>query len=88
VFRGCPQRRSLGSFASFGGGPRTTLLLLSALYVLREKLLDERHGGKRMFHVEQYALIIKAWNAFAKGQEMKRLSWSSQEAFPKVLGLG
>jgi hypothetical protein len=59
----------------------------SLLYQLRERLLAARIDGEPMFHVEQYALIIKAWNAYYRGQEVKRLTWSSQEAFPKVAGL-
>jgi hypothetical protein len=48
---------------------------------------DARHEGKRLFHVEGYALLIKAWNAFAKGQTLRRLYWSSQEPFPRIVGL-
>jgi hypothetical protein len=54
----------------------------SPLYQLRERLLAARLEGNKLLPVEEYALILKAWNAYVRGQEVKRLTWSSQEAFP------
>jgi len=68
-------------------GEGADLAKSSSVYHLRERLLGARLQGQKLLPVEQSALLIKAWNAYSRGQEMKRLTWSTQEAFPKVAGL-
>jgi hypothetical protein len=68
-------------------GEGADLPKVSPIYQLRERLLGAKLDGQKLLPVEQYALLIKAWNAYDRHQEMKRLTWSTQEAFPKVAGL-
>jgi len=60
------------------------------LLVLREAILrdvrDRRSAGRAMSQQYQWALIIKAWNAFREGREVTLLKWkrggASPESFP------
>lgn len=58
----------------------------SAIYFLRERLLQwqiqPRTAGTRR---ERYALLVKAWNYFKTGKEVKRLNWRSMDGFPKIV---
>ncbi len=66
------------------------------ILILRNHLQRRRYGDvenntKARFKLRgvfeqayQAAVIIKAWNAFVAGQEMRAISWSPGEKFPKV----
>lgn len=56
-------------------------------YELRERLLMRR-GGRvtNTERIEQLALFVKAFNAYAAGRELRSLSFSSGGAFPVVAG--
>jgi hypothetical protein len=54
------------------------------VYILREKLTSiQRNKGLTIMR-EVYTLLIKAWNAFIDGRQLRRLSWSPHEPFPRV----
>jgi hypothetical protein len=60
-------------------------------YLLREKLIKERYENGWMGQKPRMALMIKAWNAFRRGEELARLSWApggvNGEKFPAIDGL-
>lgn len=55
-------------------------------YVLRRRLIDNASGTSKLTTEAVFALVIKAWNAVAAGQEIKSLKWSGSEEFPKISG--
>lgn len=62
----------------------------SPILVLRNRLAREYSGSRRDLRtVEQIALTFKAWNAWRRGERIKRLLWksggSSPEAFPEPI---
>lgn len=58
----------------------------SPIYRLRERLVNERRGGEEKRKViklrEAMALLIKAWNAYVRGQSLRLLKWDEREQFP------
>lgn len=73
-------------FASLSTG--ANLAPGDVVLLLRNTLQRARHvngirGGKTRVWVT--ALIIKAWNAFVKGDAAALLRWSSSEAFPRAV---
>jgi hypothetical protein len=62
------------------------------VWKLRKRLLDDRASKKRdMSDAEKAAIIVKAWNAFFKGEPLFTLKWQNsgpkKEDFPAILGL-
>jgi hypothetical protein len=51
---------------------------------LRYTVNKGRADGKRRTGPEHLALIIKAWNAYSEGRELKMLVWGKQEPMPRV----
>ena len=59
--------------------PRSPILLL------REALIDDVRAVRYKMSMScRYAIIIKAWNAFFGGDEIKLLRWGSKESFPVI----
>lgn len=56
----------------------------SMLFLLRNKLINIASSNTMFRTVDKYALLIKAWNAFRKGREIKQLSWQPKEDFPVI----
>ena len=60
-----------------------------AIYLLRERLKNNRRAKDKMRRIEVAALFVKAWNAFLKDLPVQQLRWVSQgdkaQAFPKIL---
>lgn len=52
---------------------------------LRTRLINDRMTKGNMEKREKAALIIKSWNAFRKGKELKSLVFRSNESFPEIL---
>lgn len=63
--------------------PRT-----SGVYLLRNRLLDNRAAKARLPQDEIFPLVIKAWNAFRTKTVIKTLRWSTngnnQEPMPEI----
>lgn len=59
----------------------------SAVYQLRERLMQDRLAQAKIKKREKFALVVKAWNAFRTGKPVTRLSFSPLEDFPEVSGL-
>jgi hypothetical protein len=59
----------------------------SALLLLIRSLRRARSKSRRdaVSNVWVAAVTIKAWNAFITGREIRRLSWNSEEGFPRAL---
>jgi len=56
------------------------------IYVLREGLIRQRDNAKRKRNsLEQFAMIIKAWNAWAEGRKAKQVAWRNTEAVPRAV---
>jgi hypothetical protein len=54
---------------------------------LRDRFLrDHRQLSAAAFRPLVYSMIVKAWNAFAKGEEMPVLVWRQTERIPQVEG--
>lgn len=55
----------------------------SMIFLLRNRLINMSTGSSTMRTVDKYALIIKAWNFYRAGKEIKSLSWNgANEDFP------
>lgn len=62
----------------------------SSIYLLRSRLISEKVSTKRhnMNLNYKHALIIKSWNYFYKGKDLKVLKFDIEsEAFPQIEGL-
>jgi hypothetical protein len=61
------------------------------IYALREQLMTAHMERETLPQRTQLALIIKAWNAYLAGDEIRRLQWTPggphAEAFPEISGL-
>lgn len=56
--------------------------------LLRNVLINQKTNTKRKRDgLEQFALIIKAWNADAAGKPVKTLMWKAVEELPRVVSL-
>lgn len=56
-----------------------------SIWLLREKLVkfsDDKYNQTDL--TMRNALIIKAWNVYIKGADLKQLKWDDREPFPKV----
>ena len=58
----------------------------SALLALRKRVIDDSRSARKITVIEYTALIIKAWNLWREGREVRQLSWkaggSNPEAYP------
>lgn len=50
----------------------------NAIYLLRKKLIEEKTNMKKLPGVIKNALIIKAWNAFITGRELRILKYDQE----------
>jgi hypothetical protein len=58
----------------------------SAIIALSKKLVDDRLSNKKMTQSYRSAYIIKAWNAFRTGRDIKILNFNPEkEDYPKAL---
>jgi hypothetical protein len=73
--------------ASFFTGLASGAMLAptSPVYHLRARLLAEKSSERRLVVRHIMHLIIKAWNAHVKGQDMKVLSIKEGESFPVIV---
>lgn len=54
--------------------------------ILRKKLISDRISVYSLPKLEKMAMIIKAWNAYRRGQNMTFLKWvKASEKFPKII---
>lgn len=61
------------------------LSIESPIYILRKRLITNSVSKERLMQIEKNALLIKAWNHFRSGKEIKSLRWNSvNEKFPKI----
>ena len=59
-----------------------------APWLLRERLINvNTTRGTRHDIIERFALFIKAWEYWRKGERPNRLVWRSDEQFPQMLGV-
>lgn len=57
----------------------------SAITILRDKLIDDMKRSRRMDQTERIALMIKAFNFFREGKQIKLLKWNRiTETFPQI----
>jgi hypothetical protein len=61
------------------------------IWRLRKRLLDDRASKKRdMSDAERAAIVIKAWNAYVRGDPLLSLKWANagpkKEEFPTIAG--
>lgn len=58
------------------------------IYLLRERLKNNRRAKEKLKRVEMAALFVKAWNAYKADRPLKQLKWLStgekREKFPTV----
>jgi hypothetical protein len=61
------------------------------IHTLREQLITAHLDREPIVHRTQLALIIKAWNAYLAGDEVRKLHWTPggphAEPFPEIVGL-
>ncbi len=57
----------------------------SPIYWLRKRLEANRIAKAKLPRREIIALIVKAWNAYAGGFQVKILRWSAAENFPEPI---
>ena len=58
----------------------------SPIYILRKKLLSDAISVTKLPRNDKYALIIKAWNSYRKGNQIKFLRWNKEtEKFPSII---
>lgn len=59
----------------------------NAIYMLRNRLIEDKISIKKLQQPTKIALTIKAWNLFIKGDDTKKLSYNPIiEDFPKANG--
>lgn len=51
---------------------------------LRSRLLSVRTGSWKLKRNAEFAITIKAWNAYALGESLKVLKWADYEAMPTI----
>lgn len=62
------------------------LIKTSPIFLFRQRLDNDRKSGFHPHLREMEALLIKAWNAYIKGEQMKALVWQSpREPFPELV---
>jgi hypothetical protein len=62
------------------------LSINSPIYVLRKKLMSDAVSIQKLPRNDKYALIIKSWNHYRKGSEVKFLKWNKEiEKFPTII---
>lgn len=55
--------------------------------VLKNKLIQDKMSNKKISSTIKNIFIIKTWNCFIQGTELKRLSFDYEnESYPKILG--
>lgn len=57
----------------------------SAVWILRQKLINGSIGSNKLVTRDKYAMIIKAFNFYVKKRQIKRLAFEAGEGFPTVL---
>ena len=58
---------------------------ISQAVVLRNNIVSHRISQKEMKPDYLFAIIVKAWNAYAEGREISRMRWNSKEEYPKFI---
>ncbi len=58
----------------------------SPVYLLRERLTQDRLASAKMKKRDKFAMIIKAWNCFFAGKPMGKLGFCYDEQFPDIAG--
>ena len=57
----------------------------SSIFILREKLIYGSIGSSLMLPKLKYIYLVKCWNAFVKGKEIKAYSYNQSEVIPAFL---
>ncbi len=57
----------------------------SPIYALRNRLISNKVSKYKITKKEKFALIIKSWNSFRKGEDVKRLAFYESEKFPVII---
>lgn len=58
----------------------------NVIYLLRNKLIEDKVSPKKMLDTIKNALIIKAWNVFVKDEKIKMLKYDSErETYPIII---
>lgn len=58
-----------------------------AVYMLRQRLLDDRLSTAKLTARARLGLLVKAWNAFFAGRKLERLSFFTEESIPEIAGV-
>jgi len=53
--------------------------------VLELRMTNDKIQRRTVTSVEEFALLIKTWNAWRKGKTIKQLQWKAKEGFPTAL---
>lgn len=53
-------------------------------YLLRKKLIENRTTSRKQRQVYVAAIVVKAWNAFARGQTLRQLKQKPGDVFPQI----
>lgn len=62
------------------------LSINSPIYLIRKKLTEDKLNKAKLPMSHKTALIIKAWNFYRKGEEVRFLKWDSEkEKFPVII---
>ena len=56
-----------------------------SIYNLREKLISGSVGNFQMLPRLKYVFLVKCWNAFVRGKEIKTYSFSQNETIPEFI---
>lgn len=74
-------------FEMLSSGENISSTLNNSIYLLRQKLINMLNSRVKLRDVsEKYALIIKSWNFYRSGKDIKQLTYQpDKEEFPKCL---
>ncbi len=84
IFSGKNREQAIEFFETLSTGENISSTHLSMIYLLRKRFIDMQLKNVRMANQsDKWALLIKAWNAYRDGREIKQLSYNPDaEEFP------
>lgn len=59
--------------------------IFPAIMLLKDKMIQDKISNKKMLRTYRHALIIKAWNFYRKGKEVKILKYLPDEEIPTAI---
>lgn len=78
------KEQAFAFFEKLASGENISTTNNSAIYNLRQRLVNIATANKNVSYEERYALVLKAWNLHREGTVVKRLLWGDGEDFPRA----